>query len=150
PRRRSSRGRIVSFIAMDDSSLERLRGWIERDRERALDAVRLDALAAALDDGEDCATAGRWGALVGYDPRSGRRRLVRFDRRGHPPAAVPWRSDGWRVRAKSLTTHGHWVGTEPASAEHPAWGSSDRVWLLDASSPWAPREALTVFQSLDY
>jgi hypothetical protein len=135
---------------MDRALLQRLRSWIERDPVQALDRPRLRALAEALEDGDEHATAGRWGTLIGYDPGPRRRRLIQFDRRGNLIATFRWRADGRLERAKCLTADGAWVGVEPATASHPAWGSSDRVWLLEAAEPWAAREALTVFQSLDY
>jgi hypothetical protein len=45
---------------------------------------------------------------------------------------------------------GDWIGIEPAADDHPAWGLSDRLWLLDSQEAWAPREALTLFQAVDY
>src|SRR5678815_5223982 len=39
---------------------------------------------------------------------------------------------------------------EPAAATHPAGGAADRVWRLEPGAGWEPREALTVFQSIDY
>ncbi len=108
-------------------------------------------LPALISDGADPpVTAGRWGTLIGYDPGPGRRRLVQFDRRGNLIAALRWRADGPLGWARCRTAQGSWVGIEPATATHPGWGASDRVWLLDASGPWVPREELTVFQSLDY
>lgn len=135
---------------MDRERLPRLLSWLERAAIRAVDPERIDALARALGNEDPPITAGRWGTLIGYDPGPGRRRLVQFDRRGNLVAAFRWRMDGRLAWAKCLTMDGRWVGIEPAAASHPAWGSSDRVWLLDDSEPWTPRDAITVFQSLDY
>jgi hypothetical protein len=136
---------------MDHALRERFRSWVDASAARALDPERVGALARVSSSTEDHVTAGRWGSLIGYDPAPGRRRrLVQFDRRGNLVAAFRWRPDGTLDRAKGLTSHGIWVGVEPAATTHPAWGSSDRVWLLGAAEPWAPREAVTVFQCVDY
>jgi len=135
---------------MDRALLPRFASWLERSEIRALDPEGVAALARALDDADPPVTAGRWGTLIGYAPGAGRRRLVQFDRRGNLIAALRWRADGALGWAGCLTAGGHWVGIEPRTATHPGWGASDRVWLLGAPGPWTPREALTVFQSLDY
>jgi len=135
---------------MDRARLPRLLSWLERAAVRAVDPGRIGALSRALDDMDPPVTVGRWGTLIGYDPGPGRRRLVQFDRSGNLIAAFRWRADGMLGWAKCRTMDGRWVGIEPAAVSHPAWGSSDRVWLLDADEPWTPRDALTVFQSLDY
>lgn len=135
---------------MNPALLPRLAAWLERAPIRALDPARIQALADTLADTDEPATAGRWGTVVAYAPGAERRRLIQFDRRGNLIAACRWRDDGTLGWAKCLTAEGRWVGIEPAAASHPAWGSSDRVWLLDASEPWAPLEPLTVFQSVDY
>ena len=138
------------IIGMDPAQRQRFRSWVEAAAARALDPERVGALTGALSDAEDHVTAGRWGSLIGYDPAPGRRRLVQFDRRGNLVAAFRWRADGALDRAKCLTARGVWLGVEPAAASHPAWGASDRIWLLETAEPWAPREAVTVFQSVDY
>ncbi len=135
---------------MDRALLPRLASWLERSEIRALDPEGVAALARALDGADPPVTAGRWGTLIGYAPGAARRRLVQFDRRGNLIAALRWRADGALGWARCLTAGGHWVGVEPRTATHPGWGASDRVWLVDAAGPWTPREALTVFQSLDY
>lgn len=135
---------------MDRALLPRFASWLERSEIRALDPEGVAALARALDDADPPVTAGRWGTLIGYAPGPGRRRLVQFDRRGNLIAALRWRADGALGWAGCLTAGGHWVGIEPRTATHPGWGASDRVWLVGAPGPWTPREALTVFQSLDY
>jgi hypothetical protein len=135
---------------MDRALCERLAGWLERPDVRAIDAERIDALRAALDRPDPPMAAGRGGALVGYDPAFGRRRLVAFDRRGELVAAYRWARDGELATATCRTAHGAWIGIEPGAADHPAWGRSDRLWRLDGPAPWAPREPLTVFQALDY
>jgi len=135
---------------MDRALLQRFASWLERPAIRALDPERVGALVRALDGVEPPITAGRWGTLTGYDPGPGRRRLIQFDRRGNLIAAFRWQPDGTLGWARCLTADGRWVGIEPRAATHPGWGGSDRVWLLDASDPWTPRETLTVFQSVDY
>ncbi len=135
---------------MDRALVLRLRSWLERPEIVTLDPARVGALIRALGAGEDHVTAGRWGNLIGYDPGPGRRRLIEFDRRGNVITALRWKDDGGLGWARCLTAEGRWIGVEPGAAMHPAWGVSDRVWLLDASGPWTPREALTVFQALDY
>jgi hypothetical protein len=135
---------------MDRGLVRRLASWIERPEILALDPARLGALARALGDDDPPVTAGRWGTLIGFDPAGGRRRLVQFDRRGNLIAAFRWRSDGALAWARCRTALGSWIGIEPGVAAHAGWGRSDRVWLLDASGPWVPREEVTVFQSLDY
>jgi hypothetical protein len=136
---------------VDDSARERLRTWIAASRAHALDHERVDALARSLATGDDHATAGRWGALIGYDPTHGRRqRLVQFDRRGNLVAAFRWREDGALDRAKCLTAHGTWMGVEPGASSHAAWGASDRIWTLRSGEPWAPVDGVTVFQSVEW
>lgn len=135
---------------MDRGLAQRLASWLERPEIMALDPARIGALARALDEADPPVTVGRWGTLIGFDPGPGRRRLVQFDRRGNLIAAFRWRSDGPLGWARCRTALGCWIGIEPGTATHPGWGPSDRVWLLDASGPWVPREEVTVFQSLDY
>jgi len=130
--------------------LPRLRSWLAASEIVAIDPERVPALARALDDDDPPVAVGRWGTVTAYDPDPGRRRLVQFDRRGHLIAAFRWRSDGALAWAKCRTAAGDWVGIEPGTATHPGWGASDRVWRLDGAHPWAPREAVTVFQSIDY
>jgi hypothetical protein len=115
-----------------------------------VDAARVAALTASLEDADPPVTAGRWGSLICYDGGPGRRRLLQFDRRGHLVAALRWRAAGALAWAKCLTAGGLWIGIEPRAAQHPAWGVSDRLWLLEADGAWRPREALTVFQALDW
>jgi hypothetical protein len=135
---------------MDRGLVERLGSWLERPEIIALDRARIDGLARALSEDDPPVATARWGTLIGFDPGPGRRRLVQFDRRGNLIAAFRWRADGALVWAKCRTALGSWVGIEPGTGSHPGWGSSDRVWLLDASGPWLPREEVTVFQALDY
>jgi hypothetical protein len=75
---------------------------------------------------------------------------VQFDRLGHLVAACRWRSDGALAWAKCRLADERWLGLEAGAAEHPAWGVSDRVWLMEPDAPWAPREPVTIFQALDY
>ena len=135
---------------MDRDLVERLRSWLEHPDIVALDPPRIGALARALDDDDPPVTVGRWGTVIGFDPEPGRCRLVQFDRRGHLIAAFRWGDDGALAWARCRTSFGSWIGIEPGTGTPMAWGSSDRVWLLDGSGPFLPREEVTVFESLDY
>ena len=135
---------------MDRAALARLRGWLARADLVAIDPERVARLQLALDEPDPPVTAGRGGTLTAYAPGPGRRRLLQLDRRGHLVAAWRWRPDGGLEWAKGLLPDGRWLGIEPAALTHPAWGLSDRVWQLAPDAPWAPREALTCFQALDY
>ena len=135
---------------MDPSTLPRLRAWLERSEIIALDAPRIEALARALDDADPPVRVERWGTVVGYEAGSPRRRLVQFDRHGHLIAACHWKADGSLRWARCRSADGRWVGVEPGVDEHPAWGASDRVWLLDGDEPWRPVEPLSVFRALDW
>ncbi|HUM15011.1 MAG TPA: hypothetical protein VL086_04925 [Candidatus Nitrosotalea sp.] len=135
---------------MNRATLPRLAAWLARGDVVALDPDAVAALRAALDEPDPPVTAGRGGSLVGYTPGPTRRRLVQFDRLGHLVAACRWRADGALAWAKCLLPDGRWLGIEPGAATHPAWGVSDRVWLMEPDAPWQPREPLTLFQALDY
>jgi hypothetical protein len=135
---------------MERALCDRLAACLDRPEILAIDPERVGALRAALDEDDPPTAAGRGGAVTGYAPGPGRRRLVTIDRRGHLTAACRWRADGTLLWAKCLTGNGDWIGIEPAAEHHPAWGLSDRLWLLDSRDAWAPREALTLFQALDY
>lgn len=135
---------------MDRAALPGLRRWLARREVVALDPDAVARLAAALDDPDPPVTAGRAGSLVAYLPGRARRRLLQFDRRGHLIAAYRWREEGGLGWAKCLLPDGRWLGLEADADRHPAWGASDRVWLMEPDAPWGPRERLTLFQSLDY
>ncbi len=135
---------------MDRATLPRLRAWLARPDIVALDPEGVERLVAALDDPDPPVAAGRTGSLIAYAPGRARRRLLQFDRRGHLIAACRWRDDGELGWAKCLLPDGRWLGIEPGADTHPAWGGSDRVWLMASDAPWTTREALTLFQSLDY
>jgi hypothetical protein len=135
---------------MDPSALHRLREWLERPEVAALDPRRVEALAAALAGHDPPVRVERWGTVVGYEEGPPRRRLVQFDRHGHLVAACRWSSDGGLGWARCRAADGRWIGVEPGVIEHPAWGRSDRVWLLDPEEPWRPLEPLTVFRALDW
>jgi len=128
----------------------RLADWLDRPEIRAVDPARIAALSRSLDGPDPATHVGRAGALSGYEPGPGRRRLVVFDRRGRLTAACRWRPDGALEWAKCLTVNAAWIGIEPRAEAHPVLGPSDRLWLLDPEAVWAPREALTRFQALDY
>ncbi len=117
---------------MDRAVLPRLRGWLERQEVAAVDPARVAALTASLEDADPPVTAGRWGSLICYDGGPRRRRLLEFDRRGHLVAALRWTAAGALAWAKCLTAGGLWIGVEPRAAQHPAWGVSDQLWLLEA------------------
>ncbi len=138
------------IIAVDRAVLSRLAAWLARPDILAVDPERIAALAVALDDADPPVTAGRWGALICYEPGPARRRLLQLDRRGHLIAAFRWAPDGTLRWAKCLIPGRRWIGIEPGGATHPAWGPSDRVWLLEDDDAWSPREPITCFQSLDY
>ncbi|HEY7652341.1 MAG TPA: hypothetical protein VIG07_05930 [Methylomirabilota bacterium] len=135
---------------MDRAALPRLSAWLARADIGALDPAGVERLRAALDDPEPPVTAGRGGALVAYAPGPARRRLLQFDRRGHLVTACRWHPDGALAWAKCLLPDGRWLGIEPGAGTHPAWGRSDRVWLVAPDAPWQPGEAVTLFQSVDY
>lgn len=135
---------------MDRAALPGLRRWLARREVVALDPDAVAQVAAALDDADPPVTTGRAGSLIAYAPGPARRRLLQFDRRGHLIAACRWRDDDALAWAKCLLPDGRWLGLEAGAATHPAWGASDRVWLMHPEAPWATREPLTLFQSLDY
>jgi len=135
---------------MDPGALQRLREWLERKEIAALDPQRMEALAAALGGHDPPVRVERWGTVVGYQEGPPRRRLVQFDRHGHLIAACRWHPDGALGWARCRGIDGRWIGVEPGAVEHPAWGRSDRVWLLDGEEPWRPLEPLTVFRALDW
>jgi hypothetical protein len=135
---------------MDPSALPRLQAWIERPEIVALDPPRIEALARALHDDDPPVRVERWGTVVGYASGPPRRRLVQFDRHGHLIAACRWKPDGSLAWARCRAADGRWIGVEPGTDEHPAWGRSDRVWRLDGEEPWRPVEPLSVFRALDW
>jgi hypothetical protein len=140
---------------MDPSALHRLREWLERREIAALDPRRIEALALSLAEPDPPVRVERWGTVVGYEAGTPRRRLVQFDRHGHLIAACRWSPEGALDWARCRAADGRWIGVEPGAIEHPAWGRSDRVWLLDGEEtwgeePWRPVEPLTVFRSLDW
>jgi hypothetical protein len=140
---------------MDPSALHRLREWLQRPEIASLDPRRIEALALSLTEPDPPVRVERWGTVVGYEAGPPRRRLVQFDRHGHLIAACRWSPDGALDWACCRAADGRWIGVEPGAGEHPAWGRSDRVWLLDGEEtwgkePWRPVEPLSVFRSLDW
>ncbi|HEY7038046.1 MAG TPA: hypothetical protein VID28_04300 [Methylomirabilota bacterium] len=135
---------------MNSAARTRLTAWLARGDVVALDPEGVEALRAALEEPDPPVTTGRGGSLIGYLPGPARRRLVQFDRLGHLVAACRWRSDGALAWAKCRLWDGRWLGLEAGAASHPAWGVSDRVWLMEPDAAWHPREAVTVFHALDY
>ena len=135
---------------MDPSTLPRLREWLERPGIASLDPRRIEALAVALAEPDPPVRVERWGTVVGYEAGPPRRRLIQFDRHGHLITACRWSPDGALEWARCRAADGRWIGVEPDAIEHPGWGRSDRVWVLDGEEPWRPVEPLTVFRSLDW
>ena len=78
--------------------------------------------------------AGRRGPLVGYEPgpRAAPARPVRSPRPSHRGLSLARRRHA-SPGPSACTGDGDWLGIEPAADDHPAWGRSDRVWLLDAA-----------------
>ena len=138
------------IVAMNPLARPRLAAWLARRDVAALDPEGVESLRLSLDEPDPPVTAGRGGTLVGYLPGPARRRLVQFDRLGHPIAACRWRSDGALAWGKCRLADGRWLGIETGAASHPAWGASDRVWLMEPDAAWVPREPVTIFQALDY
>ena len=135
---------------MDPERAARLRSWLARPGSLSLPAAEVDALARALAAPDPPVTAGRWGSAVLYAPGPPRRRIAELGDRDELLAELRWSGDGSLAWARCLTAWETWVGIEPRAATHPGWGVSDRVWLLGPGPGWNPREALTVFQSVDY
>lgn len=140
---------------MDPSAPHRLREWLQRPEIASLDLRRIEALALSLTKPDPPVRVERWGTVVGYEAGPPRRRLVQFDRHGHVIAACRWSPEGALDWARCRAADGRWIGVEPGVGEHPAWGRSDRVWLLDGEEtwgeePWRPVEPLTVFRALDW
>lgn len=140
---------------MDPSSLHRLREWLGRPEITSLDPRRIEALVDSLSDHDPPVRVERWGTVVGYEAGPPRRRLVQFDRHGHLMTACRYGPEGALDWARCRAPDGRWIGVEPGAIEHPAWGRSDRVWLLHGEDnwgdePWRPVEPLTVFRSLDW
>jgi hypothetical protein len=130
------------------SALEQLAFWLEQPDVVACDPPRVRALRASLGRGAHVAIQ-RHGGVVCYAPGLARRRLLQFDRRGLLTAALAWSNDRLRW-ARCRMADGRMVGIEPAAAPHPAWGQSDRLWLMADAPGWTPTQSLTVFQSVDW
>jgi len=135
---------------MNAAAVGRLAECLARPEVRAHAPDGFAPLRAALEGPDPPVAVGRWGAVVGYAPGPGRRRLVEVDRAGHLVAVLGWRADGGLGRAKCRTATGLWVGIEPGVETTPAWGASDRLVVLEDGAPWAPRAALTVCEAVDY
>jgi hypothetical protein len=131
-------------------TLPRLRAWLDRPEIIALDAPRIDALARALDDADPPVRVERWGTVVGYEAGPPRRRRVQCYVHGHLIAALQWNAYGSLRSARHHSADCSCVAVDPGVDEHPAWGASDRVWLLDGDEPWRPVEPLSVFRALDW
>ena len=135
---------------MDRAHVERMAQALARPEILAHDPLGLTALRRALEGGDPPLGAGRRGALVGYAAGGPRRRLAELDRRGHLVAACRWREDGGLAWAKCLSAAGDWIGVEPGAGATRAWGRSDAIWRLAPDAPWEPREAITVFEAVDW
>ena len=135
---------------MDRARVERMTHALEDPGLLAHDPERLGALRRALESPDPPLAAGRHGALVGYTAAGPRRRLLELDRRGHLVAAYRWRDDGGLTWAKCRTPHGDWIGVEPGAGAPAAWGASDALHRLAPGAAWQPREAITMFQSVDW
>ncbi len=135
---------------MDRARVERMAQALDRPEIAAHDPERLAALRRALDGADPPLAAGRHGALIAFTAGEPRRRLLELDRRGHLVAAFRWRADGGLGWAKCRTAHGDWVGVEPGAGARAAWGESDAICRLAPDAVWRPREALTVFQAVEW
>jgi hypothetical protein len=133
---------------VDPPTLDRLARWLARADVVAHDPPRVRALRAAL--GGEHVSVERHGGIVCYAPGRARRRLLQFDRRGHVTAALAWDDDGRLAWATCRAADGRMIGIEPGAASHPAWGRSDRLWLVADEPGWRPERALTVFQAVDW
>lgn len=134
---------------MDSLVAQRLARCFARPDILAIDRLRLEGLARAA-AGDVPIALKRHGALVVYAPGPGRRRLIEVDRRDGLVAAYRWRADGALEWARCRRSDGRWVGIEPGTGEHRAWGRSDSLWLLEGTAPWDPVERLTLSEALDY
>lgn len=82
---------------------------------------------------------------------AGRPLLVsEVDRHGTLLTVAEWDGAGHLRHAKVRLPDGSCIGIEPAAAESPIWGRSDRLSLLDPDKPFHAVEPITLFQSLDY
>jgi len=92
------------------------------------------------------------GTVVIHRPGpSGRPLLVsEADRHGTPLTVAEWDDAGRLRHARARLPDGSWIGIEPGAVESPAWGRSDRLWLLEPVEPFQPVEPITHFQSVDY
>ena len=92
------------------------------------------------------------GTVVIHRPGPAGRPLLVWeaDRHGTPHTAAEWDDAGRLRQARVRLPDGSWIGIEPAAVESPAWGRSDRLWLLEPSEPFQPVEPITLFQSVDY
>ena len=134
---------------MNPSLLDQLALWLERPDVVLYDPPRVRALRASLGRGAHILVRPH-GAVVCYAPGLARRRLLQFDRRGRLTEALAW-SEGDRLRwATCRMADGRMVGIEPAAGSHPAWGPSDRLWLMAEAPGFTPAQPLTVFQSVDW
>ncbi|MBI3104895.1 MAG: hypothetical protein HYY95_04845 [Candidatus Rokubacteria bacterium] len=134
---------------MDRAHLPRLSASLARAEIAAHDPAGVAALRRALDGPAPPVSVRRHGSVIGYRPGT-RLRLVEIDRRGHLVAAYRWGESGGLAWVTCRTADGRWIGVEPDSATHPAWGPSDRVWAMNEHAPWRPAAPITVYQALDY
>ncbi|MEK7363595.1 MAG: hypothetical protein AAB016_06435, partial [candidate division NC10 bacterium] len=92
------------------------------------------------------------GTVVIHRPGPAGRPLLVWeaDRHGTPHTVAEWDDAGRLRQARVRLPDGSWIGIEPAAAESPAWGRSDRLWLLELVEPFQPVEPITLFHSVDY
>jgi len=79
-------------------------------------------------------------SFLGVPPGRG---VVEGNEIPYTPAALEQKKANFAKRAtddpgfaKCLLPGGRWLGIEPGAETHPAWGRSDRVWLLAPDAPW--------------
>jgi len=77
-------------------------------------------------------------------------RFLEFDRHGHLTLAIHRDHRGRLERIWLLNQDGGGVGVERGVAFHPLWGPSDQVYRLGPEAPFEVREALTVFQNVEW
>jgi hypothetical protein len=96
----------------------------------------------------------RHASLTIFDPDgpgpAGPRPLFQVDRNGHLVWAIARDAAGRLTHAKLRAFDGHWIGVRRGVAGHPIWGASDLVVALGGGTGFVEREALAVFQSVDY
>jgi hypothetical protein len=134
---------------VNPSLLDQLALWLERPDVVACDPPRVRALRGSLGGGADILVRPH-GAVVCFAPGLARRRLLQFDRHGCLTEALRWSEEDHLRWATCRMADGRMVGIEPAGASHPAWGRSDRLWLMAETPGFTPAAPLTMFRSVDW